>query len=140
MKDPVETFTIQFANVKPTSCELHLMWHNSAVSFPITTDIDAKVMASINEAMKTEKPPYFQAAVYYLENNKDLNMALDWFNKAADAQPEAYWIQHQRANCLARLGKKEEARSAAQKSKELAITAKNDDYVRLNDKLLAQLK
>lgn len=139
-KDAVETFTMQFANVKPVSCELHMMWDKYSVSLPIKTEIDGKIMASIKEAMKTDKPPYYQAAVYYLENNKDLNQALDWFNKAAEAQPDAYWIQHQKANCLAKLGKKNEAIDAAKKSKDLAITAKNDDYVRLNDKLIAELK
>ena len=54
-------------------------------------------------------------------------------------QPDAYWVHHQRANCLAKLGKKDEAKAAAEKSKALAITAKNDDYVKLNDKLLAEL-
>ena len=136
---PIETFTMQFANVKPTSCELQLAWDRSTISLPITTEIDEKVMASIKEAMKTDKPPYYQAAVYYMENGKDLNQALDWFNKAAEAQPDAYWVQHQWANCLAKMGKKTEAKAAAKRSKELAIAAKNDDYVKLNDKLLAEL-
>ncbi|HET6995585.1 MAG TPA: DUF2911 domain-containing protein [Chitinophagaceae bacterium] len=139
LKDPVETFTMQFANVKNTSCELHLMWDKSAAVLPIKTEIDSKIMASIDEAMKKDKPPYYQAAVYYMENNKDLVKALDWFNKAAEADPKAYWVQHQWANCLAKLGKKAEAKATAQRSKELAIAANNDDYVRLNDKLLAEL-
>ncbi len=140
MKESLESFTIQFANVKPTTCDLQLMWDRSSVTLPITTEIDSKIMASINTAMKTDKPPYYQAAVYYMENGKDLTQALDWFNKAAEADPKAYWVQHQWANCLAKLGKKNEAKAAAQRSKELAIEAKNDDYVKLNDKLLADLK
>ncbi len=74
-----------------------------------------------------------------MENGKDLNQALDWFNKAVEREPNAYWIQHQWANCLAKMGKKPEARAAAQRSKELAIEQKNDDYVKLNDKLLKDL-
>ncbi len=139
LKDPVESFTIQIANVKSTSCELQLMWDRSAVVLPIKTDIDGRIMASIDDAMKKDKPPYYQAAVYYMENNKDLNKALEWFNKAAEADPKAYWVQHQWANCLAKLGKKSEAKAAAQRSKELAKEANNDDYIRLNDKLLAEL-
>jgi len=139
MKQPLETFTMQFANVKPTTCELHMTWDKSSVVLPISTEIDGKIMASIKDAMKTDKPPYYQAAVYYMENGKDLNQALDWFNKAAEAQPDAYWVQHQWANCLAKLGKKTEARAAANRSKELATKANNDDYVKLNDKLLAEL-
>ncbi len=77
--------------------------------------------------------------MYYMDNGKDLNQALAWFNKAVEAQPDAFWVQHQWANCLAKLGKKSEAKTAALKSKELAIAAKNDDYVKLNDKLLKEL-
>lgn len=140
MKESMESFTIQFANVKSTTCDLQLMWDRSSVTLPITTEIDSKIMANINAEMKKDKPPYYQAAVYYMENGKDLNQALDWFNKAAEADPKAYWVQHQWANCLAKLGKKTEAKAAATRSKELAIEAKNDDYVKLNDKLLADLK
>jgi hypothetical protein len=138
-KSSTESFTMQFANVKPTSCELQIMWDKSSVVLPITADIDSKIMANIESAMKGDKPPYFQAAMYYMENGKDLKQALAWFNKAAEANPNAFWVQHQWANCLAKLGQKSEAKTAALKSKELAIAAKNDDYVKLNDKLLKEL-
>ncbi len=138
-KASVETFTMQFANVKPTTCELQIMWDKSAVVLPIATEIDSKIMASIDKEMKGDKPPYFQAAMYYMNNGKDLNQALAWFNKAVEAQPDAFWVQHQCAKCLAKLGQKNEAKAAAEKSKELAIAAKNDDYVKLNDKLLKEL-
>jgi tetratricopeptide (TPR) repeat protein len=140
MKDAQENFSIGFQDVKPSSVNVVMSWDKSSVSFPITADVDTKVMASINTAMKSDKPPYFQAALYYMENGKDLNQALTWFNKAVEENPKAFWIQHQWANCLAKLGKKEEARAAATRSKELAVEAKNDDYVKLNDKLLADLK
>jgi hypothetical protein len=139
-KNKVETFTIEFANITPTTCDLQIKWDRSSVTLPISTDVDTKVMAQISEVMKGEKPPYFNAALYYMENGKDLNQALTWFDKAAEAQPDAYWVQHQRANCLAKLGKKEDAKMAAEKSMALAATAKNDDYVKLNEKLLKELK
>lgn len=138
-KTTTETFTIQFANVKPESCELQLLWDKSMVSLPITADIDTRIMADIDKAMKADKPPYFQAAMYYMENGKDLNQALDWFNKAVEVQPDAFWVQHQWANCLAKLGKKEEATAAAKRSRELAEKAQNADYVKLNDDLLKKL-
>jgi len=140
MDNKMETFTIQFADVKPTSCELHIMWENTAVALPIGTDVEKKVMAQIDQLMNKDNKPYFNAAMYYLDNGKDLNQALAWFDKAVEAQPTAFWIHHQRANCLAKLGKKPEAKAAAEKSKTLAAEAKNDDYVKLNEKLLADLK
>lgn len=143
VKKAVENFTIQFANVKSTTCDIQLMWDKSTVTLPVSTDIDGKIMANIDKLLKEEKPSantYFSSAMYYMDNGKDLNKALEWFTKATDANPNAFWIHHQKANCLAKLGKKEEAKASAEKSKELATTAKNDDYVRLNEKLLAELK
>lgn len=140
MKDKMETFTIQFAEVKPTSCEVHIMWENTAVALPIGTDVESKVMAQINNAMNKDTKPYFTAAMYYLDNGKDLNQAIVWFDKAIEQQPNAYWVYHQRANALAKLGKKSEAKASAEKSIELAKKDQNDDYVKLNEKLLAQLQ
>lgn len=136
---PVETFTMQFADVKSNSANLNIMWDRTRVSLPISVDVETKVMAQIDQMMNKDNRPYFAAAMYYMDNGKDLNQALTWFDKAVEIQPNAFWIHHQRANALAKLGKKEEARAAANKSKDLAKTAKNDDYVALNDKLLAEL-
>ena len=140
MEDKIETFTMQFANIKASSCELQLMWDKTAVALPISTDVETKVMAQIDQLMNKDNRPYFNAAMYYMDNGKDLNQALAWFDKAVEMQPKAFWIQHQRANCLAKLGKKDEAKAAAEKSKALAAEQKNDDYVKLNEKLLAELE
>ena len=135
-----ETFTMQFANVKPESIDLHVRWNDVLVSLPITANVEDKIMAQIDNLMNKDNRPYFNAAMYYIENGKDLNKALGWLDKAVEQNPNAFWIHHQRANTLARLGKKAEAKAAANKSIELAKTAKNDDYVRLNEELLAELK
>jgi len=140
MKDKMETFTMQFANVKPSTCELQIMWENTAVVVPISSDVETVVMKQIDDAMNKDNRPYFQSALYYLNNGKDLNQAIAWFDKAIAQQPNGYWIYHQKANALAKLGKKDEAKATAQKSIELAREDKNDDYVRLNEKLLEQLK
>eukprot|EP01132_Coremiostelium_polycephalum_P021303 gene21303-25305_t len=49
LQNKVETFTIQFANVYPTKAQLLLQWENTSVSVNLTTDVDTKVMASIDE-------------------------------------------------------------------------------------------
>ena len=138
-KTKVETFTMQFDNVKASTCDLNLAWENTSVTFPISTDVETKVMAQINNIMTKDNLPYYNAAMYYLDNGKDLNQALTWLNKAAEQNPTAYWIHHQRANCLAKMGKKQEAVAAAKKSLELATTAKNTDYVKLNEDLIRSL-
>ena len=138
-KTKVETFTMQFDNVKASTCDLNLAWENTSVTLPISTDVETKVMAQINNIMTKDNLPYYNAAMYYLDNGKDLNQALTWLNKAAEQNPTAYWIHHQRANCLAKMGKKQEAVAAAKKSLELATTAKNTDYVKLNEDLIRSL-
>ena len=136
----IETFTIMFNDVMPSSIALGMMWEKTYVEFPITADIDSKVMAQIDNAMNKDNKPYFQAAMYYMDNGKDLNKANEWFDKAIAQNPTAFWVYHQKANCLAKMGKKTEAIATANKSIELAKAAKNDDYVALNNKLLATLK
>jgi tetratricopeptide (TPR) repeat protein len=140
LNQPVETFTMQFANVKSNSTDLQIMWDKTLVSVPIATDVDKKVMADIDRIMNGDSRPYFQAAMYYMETGRDLNQALAWFDKAIEQNPNAYWVYHQKANAQAKLGKKQDAKTTAQKSMELAKTAKNDDYVKLNEKLIASLK
>ena len=140
LDQPVETFTMQFANVKSNSTDLQIMWDKTLVSVPITADIDQKIMADIDKVMNHDNRPYFAAAMYYMETGRDLNQALTWFDKAIEQNPNAYWIYHQKANALAKLGKKEEAKATAQKSMDLAKAQKNDDYVKLNEKLLENLK
>jgi hypothetical protein len=136
---PVETFTMQFSNVKSNSTDLQIMWDKTLVSVPITTDVDQKVIAQIDNAMNKDNRPYFAAAMYYMETGRDLKQALTWLDKAIEQNPTAFWIYHQKANALAKLGKKAEAKTTAQKSMELAKTANNDDYVKLNEKLIASL-
>ncbi|MFN4284614.1 MAG: DUF2911 domain-containing protein [Lacibacter sp.] len=137
---PVETFTLQIANVSDTRCELHLMWDKTAVALPISTEIDSRVMQQIENTLIKDSRPYYAGAMYYLDNGKDLNQAVVWFNKAIEQNPKAYWVHYQKARALAKLGKKQEALQASQTSLQLAKEAGNDDYVVLNQKLQAELK
>ncbi|WP_039866981.1 DUF2911 domain-containing protein [Pedobacter sp. BAL39] len=140
LKEKVETFTIQFANVYPTKGQLQLMWENTAVTIDLSTDIDAKVMASIDEAMKGDKKPYFAAAQYYFENGKDLNKALEWMNAAEAADAKAPWVRLWKGRLQLKMGDKAGAAASAEAGVKLATEAKNDEYVRLNSALLAEAK
>jgi hypothetical protein len=136
----METFTITFDNVTSNKMDLWIAWEKSSVSLPISMEVDAKVMAQIDNAMNKDNKPYFQSAMYYMEAGKDLNKANMWFDKAIEQNPTAFWIHYNKANCLAKMGKKSEALAASNKSIELATAAKNDDYIALNKKLQATLK
>ncbi|MCU0469067.1 MAG: DUF2911 domain-containing protein [Arcicella sp.] len=136
----METFTMQVANVMPASAEIHIMWEKTAVSIPVSADIDAKISKSIETAMTVDNRPYFQAASYYFETGKDLSKALSWADKAIELNPKAFWIMHLKAKIQAKLGDKAGATATALKSIDSAKEAKNDDYVALNEKLIATLK
>jgi hypothetical protein len=135
----IENFTIDFNDISSDSCKLELMWDNVYVHVPIATDIDNRVMTQIKQVMEHDNRPYFSAAVYYIENGKDLNQAVEWLDKAIAQNPDAYFMYYQKARALAKLGKKQDAITASNKSIELAKQAKNDDYVALNEKLQKSL-
>ena len=136
----IETFTAMFGDIKDNSANLGLMWDKTYVELPITTDVDSKVMKQIESMLIKDSRPYFNAAVYYADNGKDMNQAMVWFDKALEQNPKAFWIHYQKAKALAKQGKKSEAMAASMKSIVLAKEAKNDDYVALNEKLQKDLK
>lgn len=136
----IETFMIAFDQVRSNELELSILWDKTTVSFAIKTDIESKIMGQIDNLMNKDNKPYFNAAMYYMDNNKDLNQAAAWLNKATEQTPTAYWVWYQQARCLSMLGKKAEAMAASVKSLELAKAGKNPDYVTLNEKLQANLK
>ncbi len=136
---PIETFTMSFDDVKNSTMNLSMMWDKVYLTLPISADVDTKVMAQIKTIFEGDTKPYFNAAMYYMDNNKDLNQAIQWFDKALVQNPKAFWVHHQRANALSKLGRKQDAIASANKSMELAREAKNDDYVKLNEDLLKKL-
>lgn len=135
----IESMMILFDKVTPSQLELQIVWESTAVSLPIKTDVESRIMAQIDNLMNKDNRPYFNAAMYYMDNNKDLQQASVWLDKAIEQNP-AFYVVYQKARCLSMLGKKTEAKAAALKSIELAKAAKNPDYVALNEKLIASLK
>ena len=138
LKSKLETFTIQFVNVYQTTAQLQISWEKTSVSLNLVTDIDARVMASIDEAMKGEKKPYFQAAQYYFSNGKDLGKALEWMNAAEAADSKAPWIKLWKGRVQLKMGDKKGAAATAEAGVKSAQEMKNDEYIRLNSALLAE--
>jgi hypothetical protein len=138
--EPIETFTMQFANVKATSAELNLMWERTAITLHLTTEIDSRIMAGIDAAMQGEKKPYFAAVQYYYENNKDMNKALAWITEAEKTAPKAPYFKLWKARIQLRMGDKAAAVNTAREGARLAKEEKNEEYVRLNEAVIAQAK
>lgn len=139
LKTKVETFTMQFANVKGDSCELLLTWDKKEIAITITADINDKVKAQIEAAMLTDKKPYWQAAQFYFEYEKNLSKALENISKATEENPKAYYMFLYKARIQKEMGNKVGALESSKASLFLAKEAKNDDYVRMNEKLQKEL-
>lgn len=138
---PIETFTISFDDMKSNTCNLGIMWENIYLSVPITSDVDSKVMKTIDNIMNKDNRPYYSAASYYFDNGKDLNQALAWVNKAVEPIPNAQpWVHTLKAKILAKLGKKEEAKTAAQNAIRIATETKFPEFVKQNEEILKSLK
>ncbi|MGQ0738660.1 MAG: DUF2911 domain-containing protein [Bacteroidota bacterium] len=138
---PIETFTISFDDMKSSSCNLSLMWDNVYLAFPISADVDSKVMKSIDNIMTKDNRPYYGAASYYFDNGKDLNQALTWVNKAVEANPNAQpWVHTLKTKILAKMGKKEDAMAAAKNAIRIATETKFPDFVKQNEDIMKTLK
>lgn len=137
MKEQVETFTIQFANVCISCAEIQLLWDYTRVGFRISTSIDEKVMADIKTF--TSNPEgrlggeYYLAAKYYLDTGRDLDQALKWVDKALEYVPGAYWMTHTKAEIQAKMGDYKGAIETAKQSIEEAKAKDDADYVRINE-------
>jgi hypothetical protein len=137
MPELAETFTMQFTNVFPTSADLSLTWEHTALKVHLGIDIDAKVMARIDSAMQTANKPYYDAIIYYWNNNKDMNKALTWAN-ALQTVPgfPPYVPKLWRARVELKKGDKAAAIKDAQAGIEFAQKDNNAEYVRLNTEVL----
>jgi tetratricopeptide (TPR) repeat protein len=136
----IETFMISVDDIKSNSCSIGMGWETTWVAFEIKADVESKVMAQIKNVMEGDNKPYFNAAMYYIDNGKDLNKANEWLGMAYQQNQDAFWVLYQKARVLKMLGKNAEAKAVSNKSIELAKKAKNDDYVALNEKLQKEMQ
>jgi hypothetical protein len=140
MKNKMETLTMQFGDVKAESCELQIMWEKTEIKIPISTNIKEKLRAQIETAMLTDKKPYWQAAQFYNEYDKNLSKALENCSKAIEGNEKAYWMWIYKAKIQKEMGDDAGAMASSKRSLELARDAKNDDYVKMNLELQKKWK
>lgn len=135
----VENFTINIDNISATGAELQFAWENVVVPVALSVDTDKAVMSSIDRVMAGPSAnDYFNAATYYHESGKDLKKALEWVQKATKVSDPKFWQVRRESLILADMGRKQEAIAAAKLSLDLAKAANNMDYVRMNEKSLAE--
>jgi len=140
LNDKVESFTINFADITPTSMNIELNWEKTRVAINVVSEIDSKIMKNIEANVVNDNRPYFQAASYYYETDKDLAKASEWIDKAIAANPKAFWMLMLKAKIQVKQKDQKGAVASAEKVITLATEAKNDDYVAQAQKLIADNK
>lgn len=140
LNDKVENFTIQFDEISSTKTTMELNWENTRVAIKIESDIDGRIMKNIESSVINDNRPYFQAATYFYDTNKDLVKALEWTDKAIAQYPKAYWIVMLKAKIQLKMKDPKNAVATAQQVITLATADKDDAYIKQAEKLIAEAK
>ena len=141
---PVETFTIGFSDVATDGATMNITWDRVRVPIRITIDVRATVVPRLEAALRGQgRRPYFQAAMFYYENNLDLDRAVELMTLALEANPGHIGMLYRLALIQERNGNRAAAIEASEQS--LAGAANSppelrDEYTRLNSALLARLQ
>jgi hypothetical protein len=131
-----ENLTIGIEKMEFNSAELVISWDEMNVHFPFTVNTKEKVLASIEQTMKSKNitaNDYHAAASYYFTEQLDLKQALAWSEKAVEMKgPSAYWMTRLKAQLQAANGDIKGAMETAKNSMQEAEKDGDLNYVRMN--------
>jgi hypothetical protein len=137
----VESFSIDINNLSNNGATLEFIWEKTHVAIPFTVPTDAAVIANIDKIMAGPGAnDYYSAAVYYLQEGKDINKSKMWIDKAVEMTKDEprFWYLRQQSLIYAEAGDVKGAIAAAKASLALAEEAGNADYVKMNKASIAE--
>ena len=137
----VETFTITFDDVSSTSAGIGLLWEKTYVGIKFEVPTDKLVSETIAAVMAAspEAGDYYNAAIYYRQQDLDIKKANEWMEKAMSlTEKPAFWQLRQQSLIYAKMGDTEKAIAVAEKSLELSKKAGNEAYIKMNTQSLAE--
>lgn len=140
LTEKVETFAINLAEITANTAAIELVWEKTRVAFKVTAEIDSKIMKTIENTIIKDNRPYFAAASYYYENDKDLKLAGEWVDKAIANNPKAYWVVLLKAKIQYKAKDLKGAAVTAEQAKTLAAADQDDAYVKQAEKIIADCK
>ena len=137
----VETFTISFNDLTNKDVNMSISWENTSVDIKIEVPTRSMVESDINKVLSDnpKSSDYYAAAVFYRQENINLDKALEWMNKAIEMnESPRFWQYRQQSLIMAANDKFADAVDAAKKSLNLAIEADNQDYIKMNRESIAE--
>ena len=135
-----ESFSISLENISLDSADLQLAWEQVAIQIPMTFPTN-EIMSSHILKMNPDSASandLYTAAVYYLNNDKDLQKAKAWITKAVELRTDAFWFFRQKSLIHEALGELDLAIDSAKTSLQLATNSGNQQYIDLNKKQLVK--
>jgi Protein of unknown function (DUF2911) len=137
-----ETFIIGVGDITPETASIYLKWANTLVYVPIKIDIKSTIRKQIEASTSgtgANGAAYQAAANFYYDMDKDYDKALVFVDKAIALDAKAYWLFLLKAKTQKELGDKKGARTSAETCIKMAEAAKNADYVRSANEVIASL-
>ena len=137
----VETFIISFNDLTNNDVNMSISWENTLVDIKIEVPTRSMVESDINKVLSDnpKSSDYYAAAVFYRQENINLDKALEWMNKAIEMnESPRFWQYRQQSLIMAANNKFADAVDAAKKSLNLAIEADNQDYIKMNRESIAE--
>lgn len=127
-----ETFTISIDNISNNGSTLNLMWENRSASYYIDVLTKDKMINNINKTISGNPTAndYRKAAVYYFEEDIDLNKAIKWIDIAfRDSDDLKYWQLNYKALIYEKAGKMKKAKEYAKMGLDKAKASNNPDGI-----------
>ena len=132
LSNTVETFTISFENISNNGSTLNIMWDNKLAVYNIDALTKDKMINNINNVMNNNPSSndYSRAAMYYFEEDIDIEKAMEWINKAyKDSDNLRYWHLRYKALIYEKAGKLNKALEYAESGYKKAIESKAVDGI-----------
>ena len=132
LSNTVETFTISFENISNNGSTLNIMWDNKLAIYNIDALTKDKMINNINYVMNNNPSSgdYSRAAMYYFEEDIDIEKAMEWINKAyKDSDNLRYWHLRYKALIYEKAGKLNKALEYAESGYKRAIKSKAVDGI-----------
>tara|TARA_R110002073_G_scaffold336490_1_gene534010 strand:+ start:33032 stop:33949 length:918 start_codon:yes stop_codon:yes gene_type:complete len=137
----IETFTITLDDLTNNSAVIGLLWEKTYIGIKFEVPTDAIVLANIDATLAAtpKATDYYNAAIYYSKQGKDIKKASEWMEKGISMMEKPRFFQLREQSLIyAKAGDKEKAIATAKKSLELSKEAKNDAYIKMNTESLKE--
>ena len=137
----IESFEIRIQDLDLHSASLVFGWEKTRVKVPLEVNDQAQVFASIERTLSGPGSfDYYNAAVYLHASNTDLEKALEYIQEVTRSDKALFFQVSREAQILQDLNRREEALVVAKRALMLAQEVNNQDFIRINTKLIEALE